>query len=63
MASWKGTCDPDYEARYSRDDANWVATCTRYPGVIWLAQSEGEALDGLRALVTACILDGDDCQN
>lgn len=64
MASWQGVGSPDkYCARYIADDDRWVATCIRFPGVLWYAQTEGEALDGIRALVAAAILDGIDCQS
>lgn len=41
----------DYQVRWSEEDQEFVATVSEYPSLSFLAPTQKEALDGLKALV------------
>jgi predicted RNase H-like HicB family nuclease len=40
-----------FRVDWSDDDQEFVGTCDEYPSLSWLAATEAEALDGIKALV------------
>lgn len=40
-----------FSVAWSVLDDEWVATCNQFPSLSWLAESPGEALDGLLTLL------------
>lgn len=46
-----------YRVTWSNEDAEYVATCVELPSLSWLAETQEDALRGLRALVTDVVQD------
>lgn len=46
-----------YRVLWSPEDREYLATCTEFPSLSWLAPTQVEALEGLRVLVTDTIKD------
>lgn len=46
-----------YRVTWSAEDEEYVATCLELPSLSWLAQSQEEALHGLRDLIADVIAD------
>jgi hypothetical protein len=44
---------------WSDEDGEWVATCSRYPSLSWLAASEVRARSGFVELVAGIVADQD----
>ncbi len=48
-----------YRVTWSAEDAEYVATCLELPSLSWLADTQDEALRGMRDLVTETVADLD----
>jgi predicted HicB family RNase H-like nuclease len=46
-----------YRVMWSEEDEEYVALCTEFPGLSWLAASPEEALHGIRQVVADVITD------
>ena len=46
-----------YRILWSPEDGEHVGRCAGFPSLSWLAQTPGEALSGIRALVGAVLAD------
>jgi len=59
MVKGEGVSDQTYHYNilWSKDDAEYVGTCTEFPSLSWLAQTPEEALKGIRAVVAAAVAD------
>lgn len=42
---------PEYKVVWSPEDGEWVATCSAYPSLSWLAADPASALNDLLALI------------
>jgi len=40
-----------YTLKWSKEDDEWVALCTEFPGLSWLHENPGEAMMGLHKMV------------
>lgn len=41
-----------YAVEWSEEDQEYVATCSDYPSLSWLAKTEADALEGLLLMVS-----------
>ena len=46
-----------YRIMWSSEDAKHVGRCAEFPSLSWLAPTPGEALSGIRRLVSDCVSD------
>lgn len=46
-----------YQVTWSEEDGEYIGLFTEFPGLRWLAQSPGEALKGIRHVVTEVVMD------
>jgi predicted HicB family RNase H-like nuclease len=46
-----------YRVNWSAEDGEFVATCTEFPSLSWLAPTQIEALEGLEALLADVLAD------
>jgi predicted HicB family RNase H-like nuclease len=46
-----------YRVTWSAEDGEYVATCLEFPSLSWLAESRGDAIDGLERLITEVVAD------
>jgi len=46
-----------YRVTWSEEDGEFVATCTEFPSLSWLARTQTEALAGVTALVGEVLVD------
>lgn len=46
-----------YRVTWSEEDQEYVAMCAEFPSLSWLAETQEEALSGIRALVKECLSD------
>lgn len=46
-----------YRVAWSAEDGEYVATCLEFPSLSWLAESRGDAIDGLEQLVVDVVGD------
>ncbi len=45
----------EFRIRWLAEDGMYVATCDQFPSLSWLANTRGDALDGIEGLVRAAI--------
>jgi predicted HicB family RNase H-like nuclease len=46
-----------YRVTWSGEDQEFVGLCAELPGLSWLDSSQGQALAGIRQLVSGCLAD------
>ncbi|MEM9567018.1 MAG: toxin-antitoxin system HicB family antitoxin [Cyanobacteria bacterium P01_E01_bin.34] len=46
-----------YRVTWSEEDEEYVGTCLEFPSLSWLDESPGNALSGIRSVVSDCIED------
>lgn len=46
-----------YRVVWSEEDAEYAGLCTEFPSLSWLANTQDEAFDGIRQLVTDVVAD------
>ncbi|MEV0947868.1 antitoxin HicB [Rhodococcus sp. NPDC049939] len=46
-----------FHTAWSEDDGEYVGTCPSFPSLSWLAPTEAEALEGIRAVVAEVVAD------
>jgi predicted HicB family RNase H-like nuclease len=46
-----------YRVTWSAEDGEYVATCLEFPSLSWLADSRGDAIDGLERLIAEAVDD------
>jgi predicted RNase H-like HicB family nuclease len=46
-----------YRVTWSEEDQEYVAMCAEFPSLSWLAETQEEALSGIRVLVKECLSD------
>lgn len=46
-----------YRVTWSAEDGEYVATCLEFPSLSWLAESRGDAIDGLERMVAEVVDD------
>ena len=46
-----------YRVTWSREDSEYLGSCTEFPSLSWLASTQEEALAGIRQVVTEVVTD------
>ena len=46
-----------YRVTWSVEDGEYVGLCAEFPSLSWLAPTHGEAISGIRQLVTDSLID------
>lgn len=46
-----------YRVTWSEEDQEYLALCTEFPSLSWLAETQEQALSGIRGLINECLID------